>query len=158
MNKVITAGLELMPPEFEAGLDVWSSGEGTPGSDTYDGVPNAAIVVADADFAGCLELQKLASTQKLRYMGKTPLLPGCYLQVKARIKAVSGALPTVRIAAWAGDSSDSHVAGVIEVGSSTTLTSYGTVVEVSAIIGTGSRAGVDMPWGWRPPMATLAWT
>ncbi|OIQ35333.1 MAG: hypothetical protein BM559_02155 [Roseobacter sp. MedPE-SWchi] len=147
MNKVITAGLELMPPEFEAGLDVWSSGDGTPGSDTYDGAANAAIVVADADFAGCLELQKLAATQRLRYMGKTPLLPGCYLQVKARIKAVSGALPTVRIAAWAGDSSESHLSGVTEVGSSTTLTSYGSVVEVSAIIGIGDRTGVDMAWG-----------
>jgi hypothetical protein len=146
MNKVITAGLDLMPPEFEAGLDVWSSGDGTLGSDTYDGVPNAAIVVADADFAGCMELQKLQSTQKLRYMGKTPILPGCYLQVKARIKAVSGALPTVRIAGWAGDDSDSHVGGVTEVGSSTTLTTYGSVVEVTAIVGTGARIGVDMPW------------
>ncbi len=147
MNKVITAGLDLMPPEFEAGLDVWSSGDGTPGSDTYDGAANAAIVVADADFAGCLELQKLETTQKLRYMGKTPLLPGCYLQVKARVKAVSGALPTVRIAGWAGDDSDTHVAGVTEVGASTTLTAYGSVVEVTAIIGTGARSGVDMAWG-----------
>lgn len=147
MNKVISAGLELMPPAFEAGLDIWSSGDGTPGSDTYDGAPNASIVVADPDFAGCLEMQKLQATQKLRYMGKTPLLPGCYLQVKARIKAVSGALPTVRIAGWAGDSSDTHVGGVIEVGATTTLTSYGTVVEVTAIIGTGARQGVDMPWG-----------
>lgn len=147
MNKVITEGLDLMPPEFEAGLDVWSSDDGTPGSDTYDGAANAAIVVADADFAGCLELQKLETTQKLRYMGKTPLLPGCYLQVKARVKAVSGALPTVRIAGWAGDDSDTHVAGVTEVGPSTTLTAYGSVVEVTAIIGTGARSGVDMAWG-----------
>ncbi|MEP1329003.1 glycosyl hydrolase family 28-related protein [Pseudophaeobacter sp.] len=147
MNKVITAGIQLMPPEFEAGLDQWSSGNGTPGSDTYDGVANAAIVVADANFAGCMELQKLQATQRLRYMGQVPLLPGCYLQVKARIKAVSGALPTVRIAGWAGDSNENHVAGVTEVGSGTTLTSYGSVVEVTAIIGTGSRTGVDMPWG-----------
>lgn len=147
MNKVITAGIQLMPPEFEAGLDQWSSGDGTPGSDTYDGVANAAIVVADADFAGCLELQKLQATQKLRYMGQVPVQPGCYLQVKARIKAVSGALPTVRIAGWAGNSSGNHVSGVTEVGTSLTLTSYGSVVEVTAIIGTGNRTGVDMSWG-----------
>ena len=147
MNKVITAGLQLMPPEFEAGLDVWSSGDGTPGSDTYDGAANAAIVSSDADFSGCLELQKLSTTQKLRYMGQTPLLPGCYLQIKARVKAISGALPTVRIAGWAGNSSNAHVGGVIETGPSQTLTSYGQVVEVTAIVGTGSRNGVDMPWG-----------
>ncbi|MDE4176431.1 glycosyl hydrolase family 28-related protein [Phaeobacter sp. PT47_59] len=147
MNKVITDGLQLMPPPFEEGLDQWSSGDGTPGSDTYDGAVNAAFVAADADFGGCLELQKVEATQKLRYMGNTPILPGCYLQVKARIKAISGALPTVRIAGWAGDGGNSHVSGVVEVGSSTTLSSYGQVVEVTAIVGTGSRSGVDMPWG-----------
>lgn len=147
MNKVISAGLQLMPPAFEAGLDQWSSGDGTPGSDTYNGVANAAIVVADADFAGCMELQKLQATQQLRYMGQVPVLPGCYLQIKARLKAISGALPTVRIAGWAGNSSNDHVSGVIEVGASTTLTTYGSVVEVTAIVGTGNRIGVDMPWG-----------
>ncbi|MDE4193311.1 glycosyl hydrolase family 28-related protein [Phaeobacter gallaeciensis] len=147
MNKVITDGLQLAPSPFEEGLDQWSSGDGTPGSDTYDGVANAAYVAADADFGGCLELQKLDSTQKLRFMGQTPILPGCYLQVRARIKAISGALPTVRVAGWAGQANNSHLSGVVETGTSTTLTSYGQVVEITAIVGTGSRSGVDMPWG-----------
>ena len=147
MNKAITDGVLLMPPEFAAGLDVWSSGNGTPGSDTYDGDPNAAFVPADADFGGCLELLKTNNTQKLRYMGETPLLPGCYLQIKARIKAISGNLPNVRIAAWAGGAGGAHVSGVTETGTSTTLTTYGDVVEVAAIVGTGTRTGVDMPWG-----------
>ena len=77
MNKAITDGLALMPPPFVNGLDVWSSEDGTPGSDTYDGAGNAAFVPADQDFGGCLELVKTQSTQKLRYMGETPLLPGC---------------------------------------------------------------------------------
>ncbi len=47
MNKAITDGVLLMPTAFEAGLDVWSSGDGTPGSDTYDGAANAAYVPAD---------------------------------------------------------------------------------------------------------------
>ncbi|MBD3679413.1 MAG: right-handed parallel beta-helix repeat-containing protein, partial [Rhodobacteraceae bacterium] len=37
--------------------------------------------------------------------------------------------------------------GLVETGASTTLTAYGEVVEVSAIIGTGNRGGVDMVWG-----------
>ncbi len=147
MNKAITDGVLLMPPAFEFGLDVWSSGDGTPGSDTYDGAANAAYVPADQDFGGCLELLKIHNLQKLRYMGETPLLPGCYLQVKARIKAVSGNLPTVRIAGWAGGAGGNHVAGVVEVGPTKTLASYGNVVEVSAIVGTGLRGGVDMVWG-----------
>ena len=147
MNKVITEGIVLMPPAFSGGLDVWSSGDGTPGSDTYDNAVNAAFVPADADFGGCLELQKTEATQKLRHMGQTPLLPGCYLQIKARIKAVSGALPSVRIAAWAGGSGSSHISGVVETGPSTPLTNYGEVVEISAIVGTGARGGVDMAWG-----------
>ncbi|PRZ47482.1 glycosyl hydrolase family 28-related protein [Tritonibacter scottomollicae] len=147
MNKAITDGLQLMPPAFSGGLDVWSSGNGTPGSDTYDGAANAALVAGDADFGGCLELQKTDSTQKLRYMGETPILPGCYLRVTARVKAMSGALPTVRIAGWAGAANNGHVSGVIESGPGVTLSAYGEVVEVQAIVGTGSRSGVDMPWG-----------
>ncbi|MCP9480385.1 right-handed parallel beta-helix repeat-containing protein [Shimia sp. CNT1-13L.2] len=147
MNKAITDGVLLMPPAFADGLGVWSSGDGTPGSDTYDGAVNAALVPSDADFGGCLELVKTEATQKLRHMGQTPILPGCYLQVKARVKAVSGALPDVRIAAWAGNGSNAHVSGLVEVGPDVSITTYGDIVEVSAIIGGGTRGGVDMVWG-----------
>ena len=153
MNKAITEGLQLMPPPFAEGLGVWSSGDGTPGSDTYDGAANAAFVPADADFAGCLEMQKTSGTQQLRYMGQTPLQAGCYLQIKARVKAISGNLPTVRMAAWAGASGGAHVTGLTEFGSSVTLTSYGEVVEVTAIVGAGQRGGVDMVWGTAPTYA-----
>ena len=147
MNKTITDGINFVPPAFQNGLDVWSSGDGTPGSDTYDGAPNAAFVPADADFGGCLELQKTQTVQKLRHMGQTPLQPGCYLQIKARVKAVSGNLPSVRIAAWAGGAGGTHIGGVVEEGQATALTTYGEVVEVTAIVGSGNRGGVDMPWG-----------
>ncbi len=147
MNKAITDGLQLMPPAFENGLDTWSSGDGTPGSATYAGAANAVFVPADQDFGGCLEMQKTEATQKLRYMGDTPILPGCYLQITARVKAISGNLPSVRIAGWAGDAGGAHVAGVVETGPAVALTDYGKVVEVSAIVGTGARGGVDMVWG-----------
>ncbi len=150
MNKAITDGLVLMPPAFAGGLDVWSSEDGTPGSNTYDGATNAAFVPADQDFGGCLELVKTETLQKLRYMGETPILPGCYLRVTAKVKAVTGNLPGVRIAGWAGRANNTHVTGLTEVGTTTTLTSYGEVVEVSAIIGTGGRNGVDMVWGTEP--------
>ena len=44
---------------------------------------------------------KTQTTQQLRYMGQTPILPGCYLRVTARVKAISGNLPSVRIAGYA---------------------------------------------------------
>lgn len=102
MNKAITDGITFTPSAFEFGLDQWSSGDGTPGTPTYDGAANAAFVPADADFGGCMELLKTDGTQRLRYMGQTPLEPGCYLRITARIKAISGNLPDVRISAWAG--------------------------------------------------------
>jgi hypothetical protein len=147
MNKAITEGLVLMPPPFADGLDVWSSEDGTPGSATYDGAANAAFVPADQDFAGCLELLKTATTQKLRYMGQTPILPGCYLRITARVKAISGALPAVRIAGWAGQAGGAHAVGFVEAGPAVSLENYGEVVEVSAIVGSGARGGVDMVWG-----------
>jgi hypothetical protein len=147
MNKAVTDGVDLMPPPFAQGLNMWSSGDGTPGSDTYQGSADAVLVAADQDFGGCLELVKLQSVQKLRYMGETPLLPGCYLQIRARIKALSGNLPNIRVAAWAGGAGGVNVPGVVETGPSVSLTTYGEVVEVTAIVGSGSRNGVDMPWG-----------
>ena len=80
-------------------------------------------------------------------MDETPILPGCYLRVRARIKALAGNLPDVRIAAFAGDAGGDALPGVTTVGPQVTLTTYGEVVEVSAIVGTGQRTGVDMVWG-----------
>ena len=150
MNKVITDGVVLMPTPFADGLDVWSSGDGTPGSSTYQNAANAAFVPADQDFGGCLEIAKQSSTTRVRYMGETPVLPGCYLRITARVKAISGALPNVRVSGWAGLPGGNHANGLTEVGPTVTLTSYGEVVEVSAIVGSGTRTGVDMPWGVAP--------
>ncbi len=147
MNKAITDGILFTPPEFSNGLNMWSSGDGTPGSDTYDGAGNAAYVPADQDFGTSLEIQKTEGIQKLRYMGETPLLPGCYLQITARIKAISGNFPSVRIAGWAGGAGNVHVSNLTETANTVALDSYGEVVELSAIVGTGTRTGVDMPWG-----------
>lgn len=137
----------LMPPPFEDGLDIWSSEDGTPGSATYDGAANASLVSDDQDFGGCLELSKTQSIQKLRYMGQTPLTPGRYLRIRARVKAVSGNLPTVRIAGWAGMAGGVHAGGLTEVADSIILDSYGKIVTVDAVVGPGGRAGVELIWG-----------
>ena len=152
MNMAITDGLVLMPPPFAAGLNLWSRENGTPGSASYQGAPNAALVPADQDFGPCLELQKNDSLQKLRYMGQTPFAPGLYLRVTVRIKAVSGNLPSVRIAAWAGNSSGGAVS-VPSTGPLVPLNSYGQVMTLQAIIGSGNRQGVDMVWGTQPAYA-----
>ena len=75
MNKAITDGLVLMPPPFAAGLNLWSREDGLPGQGSYAGQPNAAFVAADQDFAGCLEVQKALSVQKLRCFQQIPYLP-----------------------------------------------------------------------------------
>ncbi|GAA6174169.1 glycosyl hydrolase family 28-related protein [Sulfitobacter pacificus] len=150
MNKAITDGLVLTPTPFAAGLDVWSSGDGTAGSVTYENAANALFVAADQDFAGALELLKTQNTQKLRYMGQTPILPGCYLQVTARVKAISGNLPSVRIAGYPAYGSGARVNGLPEFTTFTTLQNYGEVVEIKGIIGTGGRGGVDLVWGTEP--------
>lgn len=142
-----TIGNQLTPTPYSEGLAAYSSGDGTSGSASYASSSNAAFVPADQDFGGALEILKTASTQRLRYKGQTPIVPGCYVQVKVRIKAISGNLPSVRIATYAAQSNGNPIAGVVTVGTSTALTSYGEIVEVSAIIGIGNRSGVDMVWG-----------
>ena len=146
MNKAITDGLVLMPPPFVDGLGLWSSGDGTPGSDTYSGSGSGVFVSADQDFGGSLEILKAESQQKLRYMGETPILPGCYLRVTARVKAMAGPLPLVQIAGWPAQANSTELTGVTVAGPAVQLDTYGEVVEVSAIIGTGHRGGVDMVW------------
>ncbi|GGW27900.1 hypothetical protein GCM10011452_15610 [Gemmobacter lanyuensis] len=152
MNMAITDGLMLMPPPFAAGLTQWSRADGTPGTTSYAGAADAALVPADQDFGGCLELQKTETTQRLRYKGETPFRPGLYLRVTARVKAVAGNMPAVRIAAYAARADGSSVA-VPVTGPQVTLTSYGAVVTVSAIVGSGNRTGVDMVWGTEPSYA-----
>ncbi len=147
MNKVITDGLVLMPPEFSEGLGVWSREDGTPGTDTYATAPNAALVTADPDFGTCLEILKTESVTRVRFMGETPMLPGMYLRITARVKAMAGTLPGARVGAWAGDASNNNVSGAPQTGPSTTLTDYGDVETISAIVGLGDRGGVDMAWG-----------
>lgn len=147
MNVAITDGLALMPPTFSAGLNNWSREDGRPGQGSWAGQPNAAFVPADQDFAGCMEVQKTESTTQIRSFGETPMRPGVYLRVSARVKAVSGNLPSVRIAGWAGNAGNTNVAGVVQTGPSVPLVTYGAVVTVSAIVGSGNRTGVDMVWG-----------
>jgi hypothetical protein len=150
MNKAITQGLALMPPAFSAGLNLWSREDGRPGQASYLGQSGAAFVPNDQDFAGCLELQKTSSVQKLRSFQQIPFQPGLYLRVTARVKAISGALPSVRIAGYAATSNGNNVASAVQVGPATALTAYGTVTTITAIIGSGNRQGVDMPWGIAP--------
>lgn len=149
MDITITDGVALMPPPFSAGLGVWSYQDGTPGSGSYAGQSNAAYVPADQDFGGCLEMQKTTNTQKLRYMAQTPILPGVYLRISARVKAMSGNLPTLRVGAWAGNAAG-NVIGSPVAGPQVTLTSYGSIVTVSAIVSASNRQGVDLVWGPTP--------
>ncbi|MGB1792060.1 MAG: right-handed parallel beta-helix repeat-containing protein, partial [Paracoccaceae bacterium] len=138
------------PPAFEAGLAHWSSGDGTAGSDSYAAVSEAAYVPSDSDFSGCLELIKTHSVQKLRAFAKTPMRPETYLRISTRIKSVTGNLPAVRIAAWAGNDSDDWISAATQIGPSVALSTAGEVVEISAIVGPGLRDGVDMVWGSEP--------
>lgn len=146
MNKAITDGIVFDPLPFSAGLALWSSGEGTPGSDTYAISGSGVFVAADQDFAGCVEVLKTDPVAQVRYMGQTPIFAGCYLQIKARVKAVAGALPAVSVSGWAGLSGGLELTGVVATGPSVQLTTYGEIVEISAIVATADRTGVDMVW------------
>jgi len=150
MNMVVTDGINLMPPAFSDGLLDWSSTDGTPSSPSYDTASNAALVTADPNFGDCLEVQTITDPLHLRYKGEVPLFTGAYIEVSARIKVMSGAFPSARIAGWAGAAGGVHVTGLMEVGPSNTMDTYGRVYTVRAIVGSGNRSGVDMVWGTGP--------
>ena len=147
MNTAKTNNVQLSPPPFQDGLQVWSSTDGTPGSNSYHNASNATLVPADQDFGSCLEMLKTTGEQYLCYMGKTPISPGRYLKITARLKAISGNFPSIRIAGWAGTTGDVNLPWVTQVGPLTELKNYGNVVEVTAIVGSGQRPEVDIVWG-----------
>ncbi len=147
MSIAIIGNQALMPRPFQAGLGLWSRTDGLPGSPTWSGAANAGIVPADEDFGTCLEILKQDTVTSVRYMRRTPINPGNYLRISARVKAIAGNLPQVRIAAFAGNAQGANVGGVAQVGPAVTLPGYGQVAEVSAIVGSGRRDGVDMAWG-----------
>ena len=146
MNKAITDGIVFQPQPFAAGLSIWSSGDGTPGSDTYAQSGSGVFVAADQDFGGCLEVLKQDATTLVRYMGQTPVLAGCFLRVTAKVKAIAGPMPAVAVSGWAGATGGAAVAGLVTAGPSKQLTSYGEVVEVAAIVSTSAQSGVDLVW------------
>lgn len=150
MNKAITEGLALMPPAFSEGLNLWSREDGLLGQGSWAGQSNAAFVPNDQDFGGCLEIEKTASTTKLRCFQDIPFQPGLYLRVTAKVKALSGPLPSVRIAGWAENVSGANVTAADQQGDAVALGAYGEVVTVTAIVGSGNRTGVDMVWGTAP--------
>ena len=110
--------VQTYPKAFKDGLNHWSIGDGTPGSQTYDAVDSAAFVPSDGQFDGCLELQKIHATQKLRYTTRTPVQKETYSRWNA-IEMRTGNLPAARIAAYAIRSNGSHVSEVTQFGSST---------------------------------------
>ena len=115
MTIAIIGSQALMPAPFQSGLNLWSQTDGTAGSPTWSGASNAAIVPADEDFGACLEILKQQAVTSVRYMRRTPMNPGNYLRISARVKAIAGNLPQVRIAAFAGNAQGANVGGVAQV-------------------------------------------
>ena len=107
-------------------------------------------MLGDSDFGACLELRKTIEVQKLRSFTQTPILKETYLRVRCRVKMISGHLPAVRIASWAGAASGAHIAQITQISPSVVPIVYGQLLEVSAIIGPGLRDGVDMVSGASP--------
>ncbi|GFE51400.1 hypothetical protein So717_31530 [Roseobacter cerasinus] len=144
MNKAITDGAQLMPPSFADAPGAFADGSGPP--DWQSVGASAKLITDDPDFGVCLEFDT-ADLQRLRYMGETPLLPGCYLRVSARLKLMRGPAPSARIAGFAGGPGGQPVADAQTLGPKMQLGADGQITEISAIVGPGTRLGVDMVWG-----------
>jgi hypothetical protein len=84
-------------------------------------------------------------------MGQTPIIPGdLYLRVSARVKVLSGNLPDLRIAAWAGDAADQNVAGGPDRARNQRHRLWRCRHRNPPSSARRRAPGVDMPWGPRP--------
>lgn len=137
---------DLNPSAFEEGLALWSNGDGTPEAATYDTLPNARLARNDVDFGTCLELRKTDGVVRLRYTGEMPVRRGSRIEISARLRALRGPLPEVRIAAWTGGAGGRGVAGQPCEARGVALSAHGSVEVVRAVIGTEAAPGVDLVW------------
>ena len=141
---------DLMPPPFAEGLDDWSRGDGTPDGPTWETAGNARLAREDGDFGTCLELRTVEAVERVRYMGEVPLLPGAFIEVAARVKAVRGPLPALCVAAWPGGALGQGVDGLPAAGPRVDMPAHGGVCEIRAVIGR------DRPARGRPRSGTSA--
>ena len=93
MTDPLPPALDLTPPPFAEGLCDWSRGDGTADLAELRGRRGRPDRADDADFGVCLELRKVETVQRLRYMGEVPLRPGACIEIVVRIKALRGPLP-----------------------------------------------------------------
>lgn len=82
-----------MPSRFSAGLAKWPRSDGKPNSASWENIPTATIFPADQDFDTCVEMVKTEEVSRIRYTGNTPMMPGVYLRVSARVKVIADCLP-----------------------------------------------------------------
>ena len=149
MTRHLRTSRDLSPPPFSEGLDDWSRTDGRPDSPTYEGAANVRLVEQDAKFGACLELRKIETVQRLRYMGEVPIQPGRYLAIRARIRAVSGPLGLAQIAAWPGAAGGIPVTDLPTVGRLVPLKPDGAIIALRTVVGPVARPGVDLVWDSR---------
>lgn len=149
MTRHLRTSRDLSPPPFSEGLDDWSRTDGRPDSPTYEGAANVRLVDKDAEFGACLELRKIETVQRLRYMGEVPIQPGRYLAIRARIRAVSGPLALAQIAAWPGTVGGVPVTDLPTVGRLVPLKPDGAIIALRTVVGPVARPGVDLVWDSR---------
>ncbi|MFS4438630.1 glycosyl hydrolase family 28-related protein [Paracoccaceae bacterium GXU_MW_L88] len=135
----------LMPPAFSDGLIKWSA-RADGGTERTLADLEAMVIPSDNEFGTCLEVRAAGGVQPIRAVERTLVQSGQFLRITARVRAVSGGIPSVRIAAWAGDTRGNHVADMDEYGAYGRPAEMGGVVEVTAMVGIGVRSGFDMPW------------
>jgi hypothetical protein len=144
-----SSALDLTPPDFAEGLDDWSAGDGSPGSPTYDELPDARICVGDDAFGTCLELRKVEPIQRLRYMAELPVGAAAFVEIATRVSCLRGPLPGARIAASPGGLHGRPVTDLPEAAPLLWLDAHGAVHALRAVVGPRAASGVDLVWDAR---------
>lgn len=145
----LPTALDLTPPAYSDGLCDWSRGDDTYASPTYENDETARIAHGDPDLGDCLELRKTDPVHRLRYMGELPIRPGKRMEVRVRVKALRGPLPSVRIAALAGGSGGEGLPDLPGEGPLVRLVAHEAVTELRAVIGREPGPEVDLVWDER---------
>ena len=145
MTLDMIGGESYLPKRFNEGLNYWRNDLAASSVTTLDADPNFTLSTQANDTYGQLIVNKSNSTMAAVHGSLIPIIATQYLEVKFKIQLLSGSAPNVKIIGAATTSTGTPLPANSRNGPSVELVS-GIEMEVSAIIGSGARPGVDLVW------------
>ncbi len=139
-------GNSISPKSFADGLNFWRNELFNEAATKLDHDDRFSLKANSKNVFGTLIAKKSSGEVQIVHDKKIPILIGQYIEIRAKIRLVSGSAQSAQIIAVPVNSRNQVMVGAPSEGPLTPLSADGTIT-ISAVFGSGNRLGVDMAWG-----------